>query len=410
MSGEKTFPIYKKVHASGNVGYRVDMGVMKGKRVFKSFGTMFEAERFQAKCIETEARKRPVELHDLDEIVRHEVLAAMAKLKEHNSTITQAVDFFLKHAKPASASASIGEVMEDFRKDKQRAKLSEKYITTAWASFFVPFRDHFKNCLIADVTGEQCDDYLHRSKTWSSTTRLAHLRHLNVLFNYALKKGYIGVNPFASVTKPKKPPGTSKLRVVSVENVIKLLRYAFDNDYRPECAALVLVLFCGVRVEEVTRLTWEDVHLDAETPEVVLGEAVTKTGKTRINEIPDNALEWLKLLRQKGNITTANYEGRMRYLKKMAKAGFKQNSARICFASYHVAYHKDAPRTAFLLGHDDPTLLYNTYKALVTSEEAARFWKITPDYSGESVTTQVSQAEIDKARAAGIAKALRVKT
>lgn len=409
MSLEKTFPIYKKTHASGNVGYRVDMGFIGGRRVFKSFPSLESAERFQKRCLTAEARKKPVDLRDLNDVVRHEVLAALAKLREHNASITQAVDFYLKHARPAKANATVGEVMEQFKSVKLKSGRSGKYIETAWTSFFVPFRDHFKDCEIGDITSDACEKYFYRSKTWSTTTLRSHLRHVSVLFNFAIERGYAGINPIDAVEKPKKPAGTSRKRVVSVENVIKLLRYAYDNDYKQECAALVLILFCGVRVDEVARLTWDDIKLDEDKPVVALGEDQTKTGKTRFNPISQNALKWLRLLRGKGKITPANYEGRMRYLREKADAGFKQNSARICFASYHLARYEDAPKTAFLLGHDNPTLLYSTYRALVTKEAAIQYWKITPEYDGHDRDDTPTQAQIDAVRMESIGRALAPK-
>lgn len=411
MSVEKSFPIYGKTHASGNVGYRVDMGFIGGKRIFKSFPTKEAAERFQRKCLDAEAKKKPADLRDLNDVLRHEVLSALAKLREHNATITQAVDFYLKHARPAKANATIGEVMEQFKRVKQKSGRSDKYIETAWSSFFMPFREYFKNCEIGDVTSDACESYFYKSKTWSTTTRRSHLRHVSVLFNFAVERGYAGINPIRAVEKPKKPAGTSRQRVVLVENVIKLLQYAFNNGYQQECAALVLILFCGVRVDEVSRLTWDDIKIDEDNPVVTLGDDQTKTGKGRINPIPDNAMEWLKILRGKGNVTPPNYEGRMRYLREQAKAGFKQNAARICFASYHLAKFEDAPRTAFLLGHDNPTLLYSTYKALVTKDAAIRYWKITPDYDGKNdfIAPAPTDEEIAGSRRRGITKALEQK-
>ena len=73
-----------------------------------------------------------------------------------------------------------------------------------------------------------------------------------------------------------------------------------------------------------------------------------------------------------------------------------------------MARFEDGIKTAFLLGHDNPTLLYNTYKALVTKEEAKRYWKITPDYSGEDVVVTVSDEDVQRARSKGIARALAV--
>ena len=166
---------------------------------------------------------------------------------------------------------------------------------------------------------------------------------------------------------------------------------------------MVLVLFCGVRVDEVDRITWEQVKLDEKKPVVVLDE--TKANRRRVNPIPDNALKWLVELRSTGKITPKNYEGRMRYLRKKAEAEAKQNAARISFASYHVAMHEDPAKTSMLLGHQNPALLWNTYRALVTKEDAVRYWLITPTYDGKAETfTILSPEEVKKARGKNISK------
>jgi hypothetical protein len=60
------------------------------------------------------------------------------------------------------------------------------------------------------------------------------------------------------------------------------------------------------------------------------------------------------------------------------------------FASYHLAKHREAPRTAVLLGHPNPTLLYRTYWELVLPQEADKFWEIVPD----SVRVQRQEARL----------------
>ncbi|PYL37382.1 MAG: hypothetical protein DMF34_10665 [Verrucomicrobia bacterium] len=54
--------------------------------------------------------------------------------------------------------------------------------------------------------------------------------------------------------------------------------------------------------------------------------------------------------------------------------------ARHCFASYHIAFHEDGAKTASQLGHPNPTLLYSTYRHLVTPEDAKEFWGIVPKF------------------------------
>ncbi len=405
MSAKKSFAVYEKRHASGNVGYRVDLGLVNGKRKFKSFDSREKAETFSKKCQKLEVQKNPNLLVDLDEVTRHEVLAALARLKEYRASITDAVDFYLKHARPAKADATIQQIMDLFEETKKKAGLSSKYITTAKQSFFIPFRVQFKNCLVTDVTADACEKYIYKHKEWGTTTRATHIRHLNVLFNFAISKGYATMNPMESIQRPKKPASNSGEKVLSVDQVIQLLQYAYKNDYKPECASLVLVLFCGVRVDEVDRLTWEKIKLDEEKPVVVLDN--TKANRRRVNPIPANAVAWLEELRGTGRVTPANYEGRMRYLRKVSKAGCKQNSARISFCSYHVAMWEDPAKTSLLLGHQNPALLWNTYRALVSKKEAERYWSITPTYDGTGeIQTVITQAEARKARGKRLAAAV----
>ena len=249
------------------------------------------------------------------------------------------------------------------------------------------------------------EKYIYQHKGWNHTSRATHIRHLNVLFNFAIDKGYASLNPFEKVQRPKRQANNSSDKVLKVEGVIKLLQYALKHDYKPECAALVLILFCGVRVDEVDKLTWDKIKLDEENPVVVLDQ--TKANHRRVNLIPTNALEWLKLVRGTGKLTPTNYQGRMRYVRSASKAGCKQNSARISFASYHVAMHEDAAKTSLLLGHKNPSLLWETYRALVTKEDAKRYWRITPTYDGCGETSkEPSEEEGRQMRAARLAAAV----
>jgi integrase len=48
------------------------------------------------------------------------------------------------------------------------------------------------------------------------------------------------------------------------------------------------------------------------------------------------------------------------------------------FASYHVAYFKDAKALALEMGHTDSGMLFNQYRALVKPNDAERYWNIRP--------------------------------
>jgi len=155
-------------------------------------------------------------------------------------------------------------------------------------------------------------------------------------------------------------------------------------------------LFCGVRSEEVTRVKWADIKLNEKTPVVVV-DYPKIAHQRRINALPANAVAWLKRCNNKGEakgiVAPDDYSQRMarlrrRFYKHIVETNtdlkkhceplidieamqYHQNSARICFASYHIAFHEDAAKTSMLLGHQtSSTLLYTTYRALVTKEES----------------------------------------
>lgn len=356
----------------------VSLGKVKGVRKLKSFSTLEEAQIFQARCEEKNALKNPAALSDLDELGKAAIRHAQAKLGPFDSSINEAVDFFIKFAKPPKGKITIQEAMELFKKDKTVEGASKTYLKKSERCFFTPFRDAFKNCLMSDVSPTQAHKYIYRQKTWCGTTKNTHNRHLRALYSFAAKKGYVTINPFASVPIIKEKGKAVKGKILTVEDTQKLLQYALDKNRKAECASMVLIFFCGVRVEEVDRLNWDDVKLDAETPHVEIDDDNAKAGRRRVNDLPGNAVHWLKECRLKGKISPDNYLKRMQRLRKRAGITYPQNAARHSFASYHVAMHEAAERTAYMLGHPNANLLYNTYRSLVGKKDAQKYWDIVP--------------------------------
>jgi site-specific recombinase XerD len=376
---KRDFQIYKKTHRSGNVGFLVSLGQVNGKRKFRSFNTLEEAQSFRATCLEKEALRNPVALSDMSELGRASVRLAIEKLKPFDADIGQAVDFYLKHAKPPKGKITIQEAIELFEQKKKDENLSAKYIKTAPRCFFVPFKNAFQNSLINEVTSEEVHRYIHKRENWNVTSKNTHNRHLRALYAFLIQQGYATHNPFNSVPFAKQKENPVAKKIISAANVKALLQYSLEHNYKAECASMALIFFAGVRVDEVSRLTWENIHLDGSKSFVDIGGAAAKTNHRRVNTIPPNAVHWLRLCCTDGSVAPANYEKRMQRLRQKAKINYPQNSARHCFASYHIAFNRDAAQTAFMLGHPNPALLYRTYRELVSFEEAERFWDILPD-------------------------------
>ena len=405
MKTSREFKIYEKRRASGAIQYRVDLGMVNGKRVQKNFGNKEAAEAYRNQCIAQGADIKTEVLQELDAAMRHDILACLERLRLAGSTIKEATDFFLKHSKPANGNIDMSELAEKWLKTKRGAGLSDKYLSTTERCFLGPFTKAVKNCKVMEVTKEMCEKYLYGHKEWNGVTIATHYRHIKTLFNYAIREGYATLNPLTKVEKPKKPASNAKEKVMPVGAVQALLQFALDKEAYAECASLVLTFFCGVRAEEVTRVKWEDIKLNEEVPIVVV-DYPKIAHQRRINPLPVNAVAWLKRCNNKGKakgiVAPTDYSQRMkrlrsRYYKDLAalnvdlkKHGeplidleamqYHQNSARICFASYHIAFHEDAGKTSMLLGHQtSSTLLYTTYRALVTKEHSELYWEIKPD-------------------------------
>ena len=56
----------------------------------------------------------------------------------------------------------------------------------------------------------------------------------------------------------------------------------------------------------------------------------------------------------------------------------KPDIMRHSYASYHLAFHQSADKTALEMGHRDTQMLFRHYRELVTKEEAQAYWKIEP--------------------------------
>ena len=48
------------------------------------------------------------------------------------------------------------------------------------------------------------------------------------------------------------------------------------------------------------------------------------------------------------------------------------------YASYHLALHQSADKTALEMGHRDTNMLFRHYRELVTKEAAIGYWNIGP--------------------------------
>ncbi len=170
------------------------------------------------------------------------------------------------------------------------------------------------------------------------------------------------------ITLESKPPG-----ILTVEQSEHFMRTAEADDLLL-CPWLALALFCGIRPSELQKITRADVHMDRGFVEI-LGETA-KTRRRRLVPLPENAKQWFQL---PGDLPPINLTRRKRRIKQLSGIGasWPPDAMRHSATSYQLALNQDAARTALNLGHS-PDVLFRHYREVVATQEAARFFKITP--------------------------------
>jgi site-specific recombinase XerD len=368
--------MYPQKHRSGNTTWKVRVGKKNdGNDDLRNFDTEQEATAFMQNWNAKFLSGNTNALSDLSALQRADILAAVERLKPYGATVPEAVDFFIRYAKPERGTITLKEAVDEFLVAKEKLNKSEAYLQGCRKTFFLPFSRAFPKSNLSDLTQREAEKYLDAHPNWSTSTRASHIKYLRTFYNFFVRKGYAKLNPFQNIETPT--TGSTKPKVISPEATEKLLQFALDNDHKPECAIMALVFFCGVRVQEAGRLNWEDLDLESATVEI--SDEKAKTRHRRVNQIPENALEWLKLCKSTSGIRPNDFLQRMKRLRKKAGIEYPQNAMRHCFASYHLAQHKDASKTALMLGHPNPTMLYDTYYQLIKKPENVKtYWNIIP--------------------------------
>jgi integrase len=225
-----------------------------------------------------------------------------------------------------------------------------------------------------NITTDELDAWL-RNLPLSPQSRTNYRTVLGTLFSHATKRRMIDFNPVLHTAKPKlidKPPD-----IFTADELRTLLETAWriEPDVVP---AVALGAFAGLRDAEIKKLDWAEIDLSRAHIEVKAAKA--KSARRRIVPILPNLAEWLRpYAGRTGHVVPPGARGKLERVRKAAgPARWPANGLRHSFASYRLAAINDAPRVAAELGHTSPTMLYNTYRAVVRPEEAERYWKIEP--------------------------------
>ncbi|MCE0521659.1 MAG: hypothetical protein LV480_01970 [Methylacidiphilales bacterium] len=280
---------YRNQPIGATVGWIVDEGRVKGKRKRTTFKTEPEAKAYAYKIDVALEAKQVNAVSDLGELMalRSELTYCKERLDAAGATFTNAVDFYLTYKRSNKGTITVGEAIVMFRKAKQEQGCSERYL---WSmdKHHGRFLKTFKSSdVMNSISTQQIYDHVYSKEhaSWGSVTRTNYIKNLNALFNFCLKREYLTINPVLKVDKPKKK--TLEPGFLKVEDVVTLLNKGVELKMYDRIAASVLVLFGGVRVEEVSKMTWRNVK--ESFSQVTVGANIAKMAQRRIWASPDLA-------------------------------------------------------------------------------------------------------------------------
>ena len=372
-----SIPKPRKEHQRGRYYWVVSIGKRytndcRKKRYFRSRHDALEFVKQTEKSYRELGRESvliPLEL-------RAEALACDRRVREHAATLTQAVNFFLRHLEVKNKCKTLTEVCDEFIRSRRAMNCRARTIVQ-YESYLRVIAEEFGASFVHEIARADIEDWLEESE-WAVRTKRNYLVTFGTILDFALKRGYVSANPTTQISRPildDKPPG-----ILTPDQTRDLLNRA--NSIAPLLVpALAISLFAGLRRSEVCTLQWCEV--DFTTKAIEVKGAKAKTRQRRIVAISDNLLLWLaaRKLRSGDVFPTGNADRFGELLRACATAAgiipWPHNAARHSFASYFYAKTQDELKTAAQMGNS-PTVVFRHYRAVVKGEAINQYWRIEP--------------------------------
>ena len=318
-------------------------------------------------------RKSLSEFEALPDDTKIDLLTAHKRASRNGYTILAACAFFEEggETKPAITFADAHAAFVKAKKAKNcrpRTLQTYKYI-------FEPFGRTFDAFDFHEIPKGDVLEWL-TSLPVEPRTYNNYLNNLTTLRNWIDGEGY-NVGRVDCFSMEQKLLDESEPCILEVDQVAD---YAVAACEIPQVGlVVVLVLFCGLRVEEACRTQAADIKLGRTTPIVTVKGQASKTRNKRNVELLPNAVAWVKYALAKGcAVPVSNDKFFLNRKRKLKRIG--PNAMRHSFCSYHLAHFKNKNQTAYLAGNS-PDIIDKAYKNLVEPEDAKRFWEVEPPMS-----------------------------
>lgn len=194
---------------------------------------------------------------------------------------------------------------------------------------------------------------------------------LHSIFSFGLRQEWCSENPVSRIEC--RQVREQEIRPLSPEEIERLEAAAQQPEHRAMRLSLHLMLYCGLRPQEVARL--DESRIQAEQGRVIVPPSSSKTGGGRAVPLRNK-----RKLRGVPLRIPGNWENRWRRLRRaagFAPGRWVPDVCRHTFASYHAAYFQDLVALQLEMGHRSANLLLSRYLNLPQVKQAKAYWNIS---------------------------------
>lgn len=374
MSSSKDWPHqYVRMYPSGETSYVVDLGKINGKRKRRTFPTKAQADKF-ARRVRRLRDKQGASAFTLPFEVLGQAKRLYDLLDPHGIMFDDVYRHYAEEMIPYLKVPNAGEIAGQLMtrlKERGNRPSSIKSVE----SLLKEFTSMFGERQLADLTEDELEKFCFKPGL-APKTRRNRRAVASQLFIFAVKKKWVKENTVLLLETPRLPD--KEPAFLQVEQVRRLLVEAGRFGL---LGYLLLAVFAGIRPDEIQRLEWTDVHLDAR--QIVIKAAAAKIHQRREVPIHDTLLAWLPLCARPSGPIVDPKSFSERFTAWWRSAGIEEwphDVLRHTFATYHAAAFKNQEETARQMGHIGGLgILKKHYVAYVTENVAREFWALTPD-------------------------------
>jgi integrase len=385
--------IEKRITPAGTVSWRLDMGVVDGVRVRRTYQSKLEAEGALA-LAKIELRSHGERGQSVTVEDRGKLADWMGKLPI-GVGVDDVFRFYLAHAAGGREIPPVETLFRDYSSELMRLNRTLKYVKNS-VTVLTRFFEQHPDTPLDMINRDHVQPFVLAAT--AIPTQRNRLGAIRAFYEWLIASRYVSQNPTTGAKNRIRISDTEEKPILAlgIVEVKALLAVAQKEEHLELLGFVSLALFCGIRPEEI--YTTDASHLSLPERFIRITAKASKTGQNRVIPLCDTAHNWLSRWRKACPKDKAfrppNFQKRWKNLRDEAGLfkGWVPDVLRHTFASFHYSEYQNENQLKALLGHSlNEGTLFRHYRAVqtvsgetITKRMAEEFWALTPSMGGKN--------------------------